>query len=107
MVTGDNRKAALHVAAALDIPSGNVISEVLPQDKAGHVVAVRNSGRRCVAFVGDGINDGPALTEADVGVALGAGMHVAMECADVVLIRSHLADLVAMVSLAKVPDPRL
>ena len=100
MLTGDNFAVAHVVAANLGIPVGNVVAEVLPRDKANEIRRLQLLGRR-VAMVGDGTNDAPALTAADVGVAIGAGTDVAVESAQVVLMNSDLSDVVVAVDLAR------
>ena len=98
MFTGDGRDAARAVGAELGI--GDVRAELLPTAKSELVRRLRAEGRR-VAMVGDGINDAPALAEADVGIAMGSGTHVARESADMVLISSDLADLTEAVRTAR------
>ncbi len=98
MLTGDNRRTAEAVRARLDIPE--VVAEVLPQDKEKMISALKAQGHR-VAMIGDGINDAPALAAADVGMAIGAGTDVAMESADVVLMKSDLRDAVTAVRLSR------
>lgn len=98
MLTGDNKRTAEAVGRELGVT--RVIAEVLPQDKERVVAELRQSGKT-VAMVGDGINDAPALTRADVGLAIGAGTDVAIESAGVVLIRSDLLDAVTAIELSK------
>ena len=98
MLTGDNRRTAEAVRRQLDIEE--VIAEVLPQDKEKKIRELQKSGRK-VAMIGDGINDAPALTAADVGMAIGAGTDVAMESADIVLMKSDLRDAVTAVRLSR------
>ena len=98
MLTGDHAKTAAYIQHQLNIPT--VISEVLPQDKEKEISRLQNEGRK-VAMVGDGINDAPALTRADLGVAIGAGTDIAIESADVVLMRSDLMDVVSIIQLSK------
>jgi len=98
MVTGDNIRAAQTIARAIGIE--DVMAEVLPQDKAQKVKELQKKGER-IAFIGDGINDAPALAQADVGIAIGSGTDVAVETGDIILIKDDLIDAVAAVQLSK------
>lgn len=98
MLTGDNERTARAVQKSLGIQE--VIAEVLPQDKERHISALKKKGHT-VAMVGDGINDAPALAAADVGIAIGAGTDVAMESADIVLMKNDLRDVVTAIKLGK------
>ena len=98
MLTGDQRHTAEAVARRLGIDT--VIAEVLPEEKAGQVKELQSGGRK-VAMVGDGVNDAPALAQADVGIAIGAGTDVAVETADVVLVRDDPADVPYSLTIAR------
>ena len=98
MLTGDHIDTANSVKDELDID--DVVAEVLPEDKEREVAKLIDAGRK-VAMVGDGINDAPALVRADIGIAIGAGTDIAIESADVVLIKNELTDVVNTIKLSK------
>jgi Cu2+-exporting ATPase len=98
MLTGDNAGTAKRIAADLGIES--VLADVLPNQKAAKVKELQASGKK-VGMVGDGVNDAPALTQADVGFAIGAGTDVAMESADVILMKSDPFDIVTAIELSR------
>ena len=106
MVTGDNHTTAEAVAQQLGVPPERIVAGAKPKDKVEKIKSLQLDGWK-VAMVGDGINDSPALAQADLGVAIGAGTQVAIEAADLVLVASDLHDLVVALDLAKVVFARI
>lgn len=98
MLTGDNLKTAEAIKKKLGIKK--IIAEVLPGDKEFEIRKLQDSGKK-VAMIGDGINDAPALTRADVGIAIGAGTDIAIDCADIILMKNDLLDAVTSINLSK------
>ena len=101
MITGDNEKTAKIIGKKVGIAENNIFANVLPNEKAKIVEKIRNNVDGYVGFVGDGINDAPALSTADVGVAIGGGTDIAIESGNVVLIKNRLKDVVGFVRLSK------
>jgi Cu2+-exporting ATPase len=103
MLSGDNEATARRIAGQLGIDT--VLAEILPGDKAAEVTKLQQTGRK-VAIVGDGVNDAPALAQADIGIAIGAGSDVAIETADVVLMRSDPLDVPSALRIGRDTLPR-
>jgi Cu+-exporting ATPase len=100
MVTGDNNRTAHAVAKQIGIPIENVIAEAVPGDKLAKVKSFQQEGK-VVGMVGDGINDSPALAQADVGIALGTGTDIASEAADIILVKGNVADVCTAIDLSR------
>jgi Cu2+-exporting ATPase len=98
MITGDSKEVAVYVAKKLDLDQ--YFAEVRPEDKASKVKQLQQDGQQ-VAMVGDGINDAPALSQADIGIAIGAGTDVAIKSADIILTKSDPRDVVKVINLSK------
>lgn len=104
MMTGDNSRVANYVGEKLGL--SKVIAEVLPHEKSNNVKQLKQGGKK-VAMIGDGINDAPALAEADLGIAIGAGTDVAIETADVVLVNSNPVDILNIIKLSKASSRKM
>ena len=102
MITGDNKQTAFSIGNTLEIDRDHILAEVLPNDKAKTIKRLQESDdHKIVGMVGDGINDAPALAQADVGIAIGSGTDIAIETADIVLMRGDLRNVVSAINLSK------
>ena len=102
MITGDNMQTALSIGSQLKIDDKHILAEVMPNDKALNIQKLQNSAENVVVgMVGDGINDAPALAQADIGIAIGSGTDVAIETADIVLMRGDVRNVVSAINLSK------
>ena len=102
MITGDNQQTAFSIGNALEIDRDHILAEVLPNDKAKTIKNLQESdAHKIVGMVGDGINDAPALAQADVGIAIGSGTDIAIETADIVLMRGDLRNVVTAINLSR------